>query len=599
MFFKRDRLKPVSFNLDFNLLFLILTGILVYCLSIKNVFIWDDLVLVVDNPFVKDLFNLKTIFGTSLSEHVGSIPNMPNMYYRPLQTALFNIEYHIFGLNASFYHIVNVLLQITSAILVYLLFLKLSITRVISFLIALIFLVHPAFSPIVCYISGCADSLAFIFFLGALIIYIDFRQRNDIRRLLVSSVLFLAGLLSKEIILAGILILALYDILFYPQRNSLKKTIFRCTPFLLAVLIYFIMRLGVTSNTSINWNIRNGVFGFGCYVWEYLKILFFNFRLSLDADYKISQSIFKSIFVIACFIGTLVWYKKYIKKDYKLILFLALWFLIFISPVCNFFKLPVSISGHWVYIASVGFIGCLIVTASNLAKSKKILTYTGVTLYGVFLIVFCYVSVCNSILWVNPVKFYKNIIKYNPNTPNPYVNIAKIYFDQKKIDQAVKYLNTALKISPYNLWANALMGDCELSKKEYTKAIMYYRKAIDISPDFSGGYLGIGIVHYENANKKMALYYFRKSTKVNKYESMGYYNSAFVYADWGDFRKSVKLLKTAISLNPDNKMFYKKLGNIYWKLQNKNGVKFAAENLLRLDPSDKEAKEILAVVNKK
>src|SRR5436190_18632006 len=158
-------------------LLIAVSGFLVHLPALQGELIWDDAYLVRDNPFAKSpLLALEAfrhyLFLDSYSAH-----------YRPVQNISFMLDYYFWNTDAAGYHLTNILLHVTSGLLLYRLLLLLirpgaaahgqplqknaRLRGSVAFLIALIWTVHPVHSAAVDYISGRADSLAFVFAAGA------------------------------------------------------------------------------------------------------------------------------------------------------------------------------------------------------------------------------------------------------------------------------------------------------------------------------------------------------------------------------------------------------------------------------------------------
>ena len=88
--------------------------LLVYANAFGNAFVWDDLHLIVDNPAIKSLRGLGTLWGADLYPQLGS------HYYRPLQArdAIWS-DYQLWALAPFGYHLTNTLLHAGVALLLY------------------------------------------------------------------------------------------------------------------------------------------------------------------------------------------------------------------------------------------------------------------------------------------------------------------------------------------------------------------------------------------------------------------------------------------------------------------------------------------------
>jgi len=74
---------------------------------------------------------------------------------------------------------VNVSVHILTTIALFFLLFKLFKYRTLAFLTSLIFLVHPAQTEAVTYISGLGDPLSSLFIILGLLFYLKFRDSND------------------------------------------------------------------------------------------------------------------------------------------------------------------------------------------------------------------------------------------------------------------------------------------------------------------------------------------------------------------------------------------------------------------------------------
>src|SRR2546423_1684733 len=153
--------------------------------------IWDDDYLISANPFIKSpLLILETfrhyLFLDSFSFH-----------YRPVQNISYCIDYLLWKGDPLGYHLSNLFWHVGSAVLLYLLVLRLlanlgtrptaaecnpatpfrrSAISAAAFFIALLWVVHPVHSAAVDYISGRADSLVCFFACGSWLLYLHARQ---------------------------------------------------------------------------------------------------------------------------------------------------------------------------------------------------------------------------------------------------------------------------------------------------------------------------------------------------------------------------------------------------------------------------------------
>ncbi len=141
---------------------IVLLVFLAYLPALRDGFIWDDDAYVTKNPTLHDLGGLQRIWF-----EVGAVPQ----YYPMVHTA-FWLEYHLWGLNPVGYHLINVLLHATAAILLWWVLLRLRIRG--AWLAAVLFALHPVCVESVAWITERKNVLSAVFYFAAALAYLRF-----------------------------------------------------------------------------------------------------------------------------------------------------------------------------------------------------------------------------------------------------------------------------------------------------------------------------------------------------------------------------------------------------------------------------------------
>src|SRR6478752_1075653 len=92
--------------------------LLAYVPALKAQFIWDDDMYVVNNPALRSFNGLRTIWLGILPDPQAYRDAVVPQYY-PMTLTSFWLEYRIWGANPFGYHIINVLLHATAALLIW------------------------------------------------------------------------------------------------------------------------------------------------------------------------------------------------------------------------------------------------------------------------------------------------------------------------------------------------------------------------------------------------------------------------------------------------------------------------------------------------
>src|SRR5213078_651512 len=219
---------------------LALVGFIARLPALQGQRIWDDQYLVRDNPLIKSpLLILESfrhyLFLDSYSSH-----------YRPVQNISYFLDYLFWNTNEFGFHLTNVLLHISSGILLYFLLRQLILSFLLprasqpvrqmalkripwishaAFLIALLWAVHPVHSAAVDYISGRADSLAFFFAAAGWLLFWKAQDCSRATSRMIINILAascgLLALLSREIGCVWIVLFIAHQI-FVERRFSVR-----------------------------------------------------------------------------------------------------------------------------------------------------------------------------------------------------------------------------------------------------------------------------------------------------------------------------------------------------------------------------------------
>ena len=182
---------------------LAMLGFAIYSNTFSSPFVFDDFAAIgnrairhFDLPVLWHAFNTRFVVGLSLA-----------------------FNYALGKENVTGYHLFNTLIHILNSYLLYRLMRlifrtsknpPLADSKLLSFLTALLFLVHPVQTQAVTYIWQRATSLASFFYLGSLVFYIRARLKNSLWDYAICLLFAVLGMFTKEIVFTLPFAIALY-----------------------------------------------------------------------------------------------------------------------------------------------------------------------------------------------------------------------------------------------------------------------------------------------------------------------------------------------------------------------------------------------------
>lgn len=186
-------------------------------------------------------------------------------HYRPLASLFFGLNYMIWNLNPLGYHLAALILHITNSILVFILAMLLTKKRkALGWFAAILFAIHPIHVNTVPDIPAMPEMLASLFLILSLILFVRYSQSKKLRYFIISILLCMMAIWSKETAVVIPILILIYVILFAEEKNltvNLFQSIKLSLPYFALSGVYIVLRIIILG-------------GFGGYQQEPKEILY-------------------------------------------------------------------------------------------------------------------------------------------------------------------------------------------------------------------------------------------------------------------------------------------------------------------------------------
>ena len=163
-------------------------------------FVWDDINHIPGEAAIREWSGILRFW---FQPHEVQEP-----FYRPVTYTSFWLEHKVWGFAPAGYHTVNVLLHLANTLLLWRILRRLAVPG--ALLIAAVFAVHPVHAESVAWAIERKDMLSGLFYLAAALVWIRFHDRPRRVTYVLALVLFVAGILAKNMVVtlpAALLIL--------------------------------------------------------------------------------------------------------------------------------------------------------------------------------------------------------------------------------------------------------------------------------------------------------------------------------------------------------------------------------------------------------
>lgn len=541
------------------IILIVIIGFLVYGNSLVNGFVGDDYSQLVMNPLVHSLSYIPQLF-TGSTFYSGT-NQLTGQYYRPLMSSIYSFIYVLFGANAFAFHFFQLIIHITNAILVFLIF-RYFFKIGLSFILSLLFLVHPMNSETVSYIAALDDILFFLF--GSLALYFQLSLKENFKKRISVYLLLLLSLFSKESGVLFIVVILCYALLF--SKKELIKTIAfsACTILVYGIFHLFIdqavysQKLLSSPITVLSLNTR--LINVPVVILYYLTKAFFPIHLAISQQWYITS--LNSMFQLAIIIDVLIMvimyifgitiYKKY-KKYFNNYLFFTFWFcigLLFYSQL--FFALDFTVSDNWFYFPLVGLLGIIGVIIQIYFPKNK--TFSRKIIYSLCAIAICTLSILTIMRNANfhdDFTLYSHDVKYAPSSRALVYALGYRYLYQKQFELAEPYLLKATQLDPdesINWYTLATLYE---QTGQTEKAQHAYQTAIKVS-DYNVAYENYAFFLYLHNDLNLASQVTNLGLQKFPTDSKLWMVKSFIEYKQGVNDEALSSAKYALGYSPSN-----------------------------------------------
>lgn len=618
-------------------------GFVLYGNTISHDYALDDAIVITQNVFtqqgiqgVDDIFKYDSFVGFWMNSYPGRTAEqiqedkklVAGGRYRPFSIATFAIEKSLFGDNPAVHHVINILIYILTAIILYKLLIALfplsNSGTIVNFplLAVLLFMAHPIHTEAVANIKGRDELLSLFGALLAAWAYLKYLDKKHLKYLVIAFFAIFLGLLSKEITITWLAVIPV-GAWFFKEKN-LKKHLTPFVSIVIPALIFLLIRQSV-----LGWGIgekqiaqelmnnpflaaegseRIGTILFTLFM--YLRLLVFPHPLTYDYyPYHIPLTGVDSgipiamIFLYATmFIFMLYAMYRYAKKSasfsMRMFAFIFMLYLAPLSVVSNlFFPVGVFMAERFVYFSSLGFV--LLLAWGMIDGLPKRIPMKSTKLIGrilLFVVIGLYSgkTIARNAAWKNDfvlfttdVKTSVNSAKANTTAGGKLLERAKLLNNRKSKDyapqQADEYVDLAMK---------------------------YLNRAIEIHPTYVDPMLLLGNAHYQkNRNIAEAVGWYAEILKIRPYHELAVKNTRLIlpqvvglFADQKNTPTNtpdeiIVACEKFISIKPDVSEIYRIEGLMYARYKNDFETAIPLyEKALEINPKDADAWKDLGVI---
>jgi len=584
-------IKPVKM---IGLCFLISIFIsILYFNSLRNQFTnWDD-GMIYQNPSIRNLNwdGVKKIFTLEKGNT-----------FQPIRMLSYAIDYHFWKLNPMGYRITNILLYILTSIMVFLTIRHLSASlrekaspdshKRVALFGSLLFAAHPVHVEAVTWLAARKEVLQGFFFFLSFYFYLRGREGKGQKRIIyLALVLFsvLLATLSKPsaVVFPGV-------ILIYEISRSGKKWIgffkthwvFISLSVIISIIFTFILLKVMYEAGGIK-SYRG--FGIGSnilvclYVFlESIKLLVSTINYSAAYSFSVSMPVFslKNVILILITISLFAFSVLSLRKT-KVIFFSLFFFFITLTPYLNIFPISTLKADRYVFIASLSYVFLLGIVFDHLYvyQHKKFspgfFKLLSVMIFLFLLAGYSFMTIRQNTIWQNSYSLWADAVEKHPESSVANALMGVVYMELGMDQDAVKYLEKATQLLPYDYMSRNNLGIIYGRTNEPEKARKEFAAAMQLRPDDDTIKINLSVFYQRQNEYKKAEEVLKYLLSKNPQNANLYFRLGLVYKDAGQYEAAVSELLKSMALVPHIINPYEELGNIYAsKFKNSEKAKY-------------------------
>ena len=516
-----------------------------YWPALRGEFVWDDVMLVSQNPLVKGKLGLHTIwFQTDF----------------PLTIVAFWAQWRLWGDNPTGYHVVNVLLHAANAILLWRVLARLKVSA--GWLAAILFTVHPVCVSSVAWLSELKNTLSLFFYLLSIHWYLRFKMPvvqgqsgRATQWYWLSLGAFLLALFSKtSTVMLPVVLLGCW----WWQQGRLKlRDVLQTAPFFALALAFGLMSIwfqargaiaGATVQTE-NWCGR--LAGAGMALWFYLGKALLPLNLSMIYPrWQIDAAAPGSYLPLLLWCGLFAccwWFRRTWGRH---ALFGLGCFTITLLPLLGFLDLYFlalsRVSDHFEYLPLTALIPLAAAGLSFVLPAK------GLRLAGTVMVLgLCILTANRARVFAKEQTLWTDTLAKNPAAWCAHANLGWILAQQQQYDEARKHLAASLQFNPNNAQAHCNLGRLLSLQGKFDDAENHFQSALKLKPNDAEIRKSYAAALAEHGRKEDAVNQFREALRLQP-ETELRVQLATLLCETGRFRQAVEEYRQVLAAKPES-----------------------------------------------
>jgi tetratricopeptide (TPR) repeat protein len=526
----------------------------------RNDFIdYDDNVYVTENQHVQGGLSLESVIWAFTTRQEGN--------WHPLTWLSHMLDCQLFGTNASWHHLTNVLFHIANTLLLFWILKKMTDALWASFFVAAAFALHPLHVESVAWIAERKDVLSGLFWMLTIACYIRYCEQPSIKRYLLVFLVFALGLMAKPMLVTLPFVLLLLD--YWPlgrlqwghQTDNQEWSVWRLVRekiplFILtiasSVITFIVQQMGgamdVGESYSLGVRISNALV---CYAGYIIKMVY-PARLAVlyphpGANLPMWQPIVSLLIIVAA--SAVVIYagrrQRYLAVGW-------FWYLGTLVPVIGLVQVGAqAMADRYTYLPLIGiFIMVGWGIGEIAAKWRERETVLGICA-GVVLAAFLICTRLQVRYWQDNFKLFGHSVAVTEDNFLMHDSYGGALFEKGQLDESIAQFREALRINPKYLGAKRNIGIVLLKQGKTDEGIKVLTEVVNSKGEWPKAHNYLGLAYAEKGEFEIAIEHYKEAVRLKPDYVEAIANLGIALKEQGQVNEAIKEWEKALSLKPD------------------------------------------------
>ncbi len=518
--------------------------------------------------------NTKIRAGLTLSGVAWAFTTTHAANWHPLTWLSHMADVQMFGLEAGWHHLMNVLIHALNAVLLFLVLARMTGAASRSAMVAALFAMHPLHVESVAWVAERKDVLSTFFWLLTMGLYAGYIQGPGAWRYLGVMLSLALGLLTKPMLVTLPFVLLLLD--YWPlgrlawrdpsdtasrpvSRHSILRLVLEKVPFLVLAagssIVTYLAQGSKAATASLESfplgeRISNALVSYVLYlvktVWPTSLAVFYPHPSSIGAQIPIWQPAAAAA-LLAVLTLVALWYGRL--RPYLAVGWL--WYVGTLLPVIGIVQVgSQAMADRYTYVPLVGI---FIAVAWGVPELLGGWRYRQPVLAALGVAVILGLSLttgAQTAYWRDNMSLYARAIAVTQRNWLAWNNLGRHYLEQGDVRQALASFQEALRIKPdYAIaWYNAGVAFGRL--EDYPLAIASYQETLRLEPTYVEAWVNRGLAHQTIGQYSQAIACYESALRLRPADAIALQGLVIAYALQGNRATALEAYRRLRTVDP-------------------------------------------------